>query len=168
VLRVADAVDIGTAVSRATPQAKLAYVEALTSAGRKVLMVGDGINDAPALAAGFTSMAPATASDIGRTAAETVFMGDSASAVTAAIDVSRKAQAIARQNFGLALGYNMLAVPLAMSGLVSPLIAAVAMSTSSIMVIANALRLSLGKTSAHASAAMPAQPAADAHVKDAA
>ena len=168
VLRVADAVDIGTAVSRATPQAKLAYVEALTTAGRKVLMVGDGINDAPALAAGFTSMAPATASDIGRTAAETVFMGDSASAVTTAIDVSRKAQAIARQNFGLALGYNMLVVPLAMSGLVSPLIAAVAMSTSSIMVIANALRLSLGKTSANASAATPAQPAADAHVKDAA
>jgi P-type Cu2+ transporter len=167
--RVADTVGIATAVSRASPQAKLAYVDALSKAGRKVLMVGDGINDAPALAAGFTSIAPATASDIGRTAAETVFMGESASAVTTAIMVSRKAQRIAKENFGLAVGYNVLAVPLAMAGLVSPLVAAIAMSTSSIVVIANALRLGLGKTPARATATMtPAQTAVDEHMRTAA
>ena len=79
VIRVAEAVGIDNAVWRASPQTKLAYVDALTKAGRHVLMVGDGINDAPALAAGYTSMAPSSASDIGRTAAETVWMGDSAS-----------------------------------------------------------------------------------------
>ncbi len=144
--RVAIAVGIETAVPRASPQAKLAYVEALNKAGRKVLMVGDGINDAPALAAGYTSMAPSSASDIGRTAAETVFMVESASAVAEAIQVSRRTQAIAKENFLLAVGYNVLAVPLAMAGLVSPLVAAVAMSTSSIIVVANALRVGLGKT----------------------
>ncbi len=141
--RVAAALGIGNAVSRASPQAKLGFVDALSAAGKKVLMVGDGINDAPALAAGYTSMAPASASDIGRTSAETVFMGESASAVADAIEVSRRTQTIAKQNFALAVGYNVLAVPLAMVGLVSPLVAAIAMSTSSIIVIANALRVGL-------------------------
>jgi Cu2+-exporting ATPase len=152
VTRVADAVGIDTAVSRASPQAKLAYVDALSKAGRHVLMVGDGINDAPALAAGYTSMAPATASDIGRTAAETVWMGESAAAVARAIKVSRRTQRIAKENFALAVGYNVFAVPLAMIGFVSPLVAAVAMSTSSIIVIANALRVGLGRTSGPSSA----------------
>ncbi len=145
VQRLAETLGVDHAIARATPQAKLAHVEALARAGRKVLMVGDGINDAPALAAGFTSMAPASASDIGRTAAQTVWMGDSLAAVTLALDVAAKSQRIARQNFALAIGYNFLAVPLAMLGLVSPLIAAIAMSTSSIMVVANALRLGLSR-----------------------
>ena len=143
VTRVGEALGIAKARARATPDVKLAYVEALGHAGRKVLMVGDGINDAPALAAGFTSMAPASASDIGRTAAETVFMGDSATAIAATIDIASRSQRIAKQNFALAVGYNILAVPLAMAGLVSPLVAAIAMSTSSIIVVANALRLGL-------------------------
>jgi Cu2+-exporting ATPase len=152
VKRVAEAVGIETAVSRASPQAKLAYVDALSKAGQKVLMVGDGINDAPALAAGYTSMAPSTASDIGRTAAETVWMGESASAVARAVKVGRRTQRIAKENFALAVGYNVLAVPLAMAGFVSPLVAAVAMSTSSIIVIANALRVGLGSTAEATSA----------------
>jgi Cu2+-exporting ATPase len=146
VKRVAGAVQIDTFVSRASPQAKLSYIDALSKAGRKVLMVGDGINDAPALACGYTSMAPATASDIGRTAAQTVWMGESATAVVQAIQVSRRTQRIAKENFALAVGYNFLAVPLAMVGLVSPLVAAIAMSTSSIIVIANALRVGVGAT----------------------
>jgi Cu2+-exporting ATPase len=97
-------------------------------------------------------MAPSTASDIGRTAAETVFMGESADAVAEAIQVSRRTQTIAKENFSLAVGYNVLAVPLAMAGLVSPLVAAVAMSTSSIIVIANALRVGLGKSGRPAAA----------------
>ena len=101
---------------------------------------------------GRATRAPSTASDIGRTAAETVFMTESVETVATAIAISSKAQRVARQNFMLAIGYNVLAVPLAMVGLVSPLVAAIAMSTSSIIVIANALRLGLG-TPAQASTA---------------
>jgi Cu2+-exporting ATPase len=168
VSRVAQAVDIGTAVSRASPQAKLAYVDALSKAGRHVLMVGDGINDAPALAAGYSSMAPATASDIGRTAAETVWMGESAAAVAEAIKVSRRTQHIAKENFALAVGYNVLAVPLAMAGLVSPLVAAIAMSTSSIIVIANALRVGLGQPPRPASARAESSESGTAKLRKAA
>jgi Cu2+-exporting ATPase len=144
VARVAADLGIKAWRARATPDAKLAYLEALRHAGHKVLMVGDGINDAPALAAGFTSMAPSTASDIGRSAAETVFMGDSLKAVATAIETAARGQAIAVQNFAAAIAYNAIAVPLAMAGVVSPLIAAIAMSTSSIIVVANALRLGGG------------------------
>ena len=153
--RVARAIGIDSVMASATPQAKLAFVEALASAGRKVLMVGDGINDAPALAAGFTSMAPSSASDIGRTAAETVFMGESLAAVTFARTVGLATQRLAKQNFALAIGYNVLAVPVAMAGLASPLVAAVAMSTSSIIVIANALRLGLLKAPVFGRGEMP-------------
>jgi len=107
---------------------------------------------APALAAGYSSMAPSSASDIGRTAAQTVWMGESAAAVAEAVAVSRRTQRIAKENFALAVGYNVLAVPLAMVGLVSPLVAAVAMSTSSIIVIANALRVGVGRTRTASSA----------------
>ncbi len=155
VQRVARAIGIEKVMACATPQAKLAFVEALSSAGRKVLMVGDGINDAPALAAGFTSMAPSSASDIGRTAAETVFMGESLAAVTFARSIGLAAQKLAKQNFALAIGYNVLAVPVAMAGLASPLVAAVAMSTSSIIVIANALRLGLMKAPVYGRSEMP-------------
>ena len=141
VRRVAEALGIADYRAAATPQVKLAYVEGLTKAGRKVLMVGDGLNDAPALAAGFTSMAPAGASDIGRTAADSVFMGAGLTPVAVARDVAVLSQRLAKQNFALAILYNVFAVPVAMAGLASPFLAAVAMSTSSIIVIGNALRL---------------------------
>ncbi len=124
-----------------TPQDKLDYVQSLRDKGKKIMMVGDGLNDAPALAAGFTSMAPSSASDVGRTAADTLFMGESLMPVIVAHQVAIATQRISIQNFALAVGYNGLAVPLAMLGFASPLVAAIAMSTSSIIVIANSLRL---------------------------
>ncbi len=130
-----------TAQTGMQPEDKLEAIARHTAAGAKVLMVGDGLNDGPALAAGHASLAPASASDAGQNAADAVFLGDSLIPVITCIRVARATQAIVRQNFILAIGYNAIAVPLAIAGLVTPLIAAAAMSGSSLIVVANALRL---------------------------
>lgn len=130
-----------TAQTSMLPQDKLDAIARQKTAGHKVLMVGDGMNDGPALAAGHASIAPASASDAGQSAADFVFMGDALTPVAIAIRAARRTQAIVRQNFVLAIGYNIFAVPLAIAGHVTPLVAAAAMSGSSIVVVANALRL---------------------------
>ncbi|MBB3860776.1 Cu2+-exporting ATPase [Novosphingobium hassiacum] len=130
-----------TAQAAASPADKQAAIERLQGAGRNVLMAGDGLNDGPALATANASIAPGTASDVGRQAADIVFTGESLLAIPRAVRVARATMRVVRQNFALAIGYNALAVPLAIAGFVSPLVAAVAMSTSSLIVVANSLRL---------------------------
>lgn len=130
-----------TAIGHLRPADKLALIDRLEAKGEKVLMIGDGLNDGPALAAGHASMAPASASDASQLAADAVFLGDRLAPVATAVHVARRTVAVVKQNFALAIGYNVLAAPLAIAGKVTPLVAAVAMSTSSLIVIANALRL---------------------------
>jgi Cu2+-exporting ATPase len=124
-----------------TPIEKAARIDGLKAAGRKVLMVGDGLNDAAALARADASMAPGAAIDATQNAADLVFEGEGLMGVVAAIDVARAARARALENFGFSAIYNLLAAPLAVLGLVNPLVAAIAMSASSLAVTLNALRM---------------------------
>jgi Cu2+-exporting ATPase len=139
--RIASAVGIETWRAELKPAGKIAWLEARSKEGRKVLMVGDGLNDAPALAAAHASISPATAADISQRAADFVFQGEKLAPVLEAIATGKRARSMALQNFSVAFVYNVICVPLAMAGLVTPLIAAIVMSTSSILVTANAARL---------------------------
>ena len=139
--RAAQALGIENWQAEIRPDGKVDHLNELKAAGRHVLMVGDGMNDAPALAAGFASMSPADASEIAQTAADAVIQGRRRMTVVDAIRTARIADRLVKQNFALALLYNTMAIPLAVSGLATPLIAAVAMSTSSVLVSLNAVRL---------------------------
>jgi Cu2+-exporting ATPase len=123
------------------PRDKIDRLEALKAQGRVVAMIGDGINDAPALAAAHVSVSLASAAEISQAAADFVLQGDKLAACLVTLDVSRAARRRVLENFGLAAAYNAIAVPMAVAGLVTPLIAAIAMSASSVLVTLNALRL---------------------------
>lgn len=139
--QIADAIGITDVRYGATPAEKIEMLHVLDREGRRTLMVGDGLNDTAALAAAHVSMAPASAADAGRTAADFVFLRDDLGAVPATWRVACDTAKIVQQNFALAIAYNCIAIPLAVAGLVTPLIAALAMSGSSILVTLNALRL---------------------------
>ena len=127
--------------AEAAPEDKLAYVEGLQRQGRKVLMVGDGINDAPVLARADVSAAVAGGADVARDGADVVLLGDDMGVLPLMIDQAVRTRAVIRQNLSWASAYNIIAVPLAVLGYVKPWIAALGMSASSLLVLGNALRL---------------------------
>lgn len=127
--------------AEALPAEKLARIEALSAAGHKVLMVGDGLNDTAALSAAHASISPASALDAARVASDIVLLGGDLAPIAQAVQTAQAATRRIRENFTVATVYNIVAVPLAVAGLCSPLIAALAMSLSSITVSLNALRL---------------------------
>ncbi len=141
VAAAATAAGIETWQAGVRPDGKMARLAELSTAAHKVLMIGDGLNDAPALAAGHASLSPSSAADISQTAADAIFQGERLGPILETIAVARRARSMSLQNFAIALCYNALFVPLAMAGIVTPLIAALAMSASSIAVTGNALRL---------------------------
>jgi Cu2+-exporting ATPase len=141
---IAEEVGLASYQGGLQPADKVATVQDLRSEDGLVLMVGDGINDAPAMRAADVSMAPGSAADIGRAAADLVMTRNRLTDVPFAIAIAKKADLLVRQNLVFSVGYNVVVLPLAIAGQVSPLIAAVAMSTSSLVVVLNAMRLKLG------------------------
>jgi P-type Cu2+ transporter len=144
VRRIAEGLGVEDWRAECTPVEKVGLVEDWGHAGRRVLMVGDGINDSPALAAAWVSASPATAADVSQTVADLVFQGVKLAPVVAALRTARRARTVMRQNLALSIGYNIIMVPLAIGGWVTPWLAAAAMSGSSLLVMANSLRLNRG------------------------
>ncbi|MAY86727.1 MAG: ATPase [Pseudooceanicola sp.] len=141
VQQVAEQLGIDIWRAEVSPSEKAGAIESLAQAGKRVLMVGDGLNDTVALAAAHVSISPASAADAARSASDIVLLGTSLAPIAEACRISRKATARIRENFQLATLYNVIAVPLAIAGMATPLVAALAMSTSSLTVSVNALRL---------------------------
>jgi P-type Cu2+ transporter len=141
------ALEVGISIWHAEvkPAGKAARLEQLRSHGRRVLMVGDGLNDAAALALAHVSIAPGSAADVSQLAADMVLRSETLLPILEAIGVARKARVLILENFGLAALYNLLAIPLAALGFVTPLLAAATMSSSSLLVSLNALRLTRGE-----------------------
>jgi len=138
---VAEEVGIASWFAGVTPQQKATRLQVLREQGDRVLMVGDGINDAAAMALAHVSIAPGSATDISQRASDMVLRGAELIPILEAVDVARRARRLVLLNFGLAAAYNLTAIPMAAMGYVTPLIAAATMAGSSLLVVANALRL---------------------------
>jgi Cu2+-exporting ATPase len=144
VAHIAAQVGISDWQASCSPVEKVASIERWRAEGRNILMVGDGMNDSPALAAASVSASPATAADVSQTVADLVFQGSRLEPVAVALQTARRARTVMRQNIALSVGYNVIMVPLAIAGWVTPWLAAAAMSGSSLLVMANSLRLRRG------------------------
>jgi len=144
VAHVAQQLNLRDAIGNMKPADKYAFLEQLKAAGHKVAMVGDGLNDAPVLAGAHVSISPSTAIDMAQNAADIVFMGEALEPIHTALVTARRTQQLVRGNFAISVVYNALAIPLAMAGFVTPFVAALAMSLSSVLVIANSFRLKRG------------------------
>ena len=145
---VAEQLGIAHVVAGATPQDKLDHVLRLQAAGEKVAMIGDGVNDAPVLAAATVSMTMAGSTDVARATADAVLMTDKLHNIVEAVDQATRTTRVIRQNFGWAIAYNLVALPLAALGHVTPWMAGLGMAASSLLVVANALRLTRAVTPA--------------------
>lgn len=148
---VAEALGIRNWLGELKPAGKIEVIETLKRQGRRVLMVGDGLNDAPALASAHVSLSPIDAANVTQAQADAVLLGDKLEPVLDAIVISRRARRLMKENLWLAVIYNAIAVPIAIAGLVTPLIAALAMSGSSMLVTLNALRAYKARKSRSAS-----------------
>ncbi|WP_372987872.1 heavy metal translocating P-type ATPase [Marinobacter sp.] len=152
VARIAEALGISEAIGQASPEQKLEVLEQLTREGRKVMMVGDGLNDLPSMAGAGLSVAMGSAADLTQLKADAVLLNGQLLQLVEALSTSRQTRRVIRQNMIWALAYNLCALPLAAAGLVPPWLAAIGMSASSLIVVLNALRLSASATRA------PAEP----------
>ena len=152
VKRIADQAGISAWQARKSPADKLQEIEKIKTRGKRVLMVGDGVNDAPVLAAADVSMTVKGGSELANSAADMILTGESLGLVLRARDIAQKAQLLIRQNLAWALVYNLSVVPLAIAGLLQPWMAALGMSLSSLMVVANATRLVRQRSAAPAAA----------------
>lgn len=138
---VASALDIKQALWEKTPAQKLAMVRELQSSGRKVIMLGDGINDAPVLALASVSVAIGNAADMTKRSADIILLGNKLNGLPLLFDIAQKAQIKVKQNMLWAIGYNVLVLPLAITGVLTPWMAVIGMSASSVIVVSNSIRL---------------------------
>jgi Cu2+-exporting ATPase len=142
---VAKALGIESWQAGLKPADKIARIEEWKAHGCRIAMVGDGLNDAPSLAAAYVSLSPISAADLTQAQADAVFLGEKLRPVLDAITIASRARSLMTENLWLAVIYNAIAVPVAIAGAVTPLIAALAMSGSSLLVTLNALRAGDGR-----------------------